>query len=626
MSKKRIVANDFDPVYPYTEQRFNLMPPFYSSNGFEVVDGASLALKTESPLGFSQSGDLTLKIGGGLSTNQNGELIASGTSVPSLAPPLKEQGGSVTLDTGEGLETDNSGKLKVKTRIPLNFDNGSLVLQTAEGLETDNNGKLKVKTHNPLNFVTNGLNLQTAEGLETDSTGHLKVKVVNPLYFDNRSVGLQTADGLETNSNGALQVKYSPPLKLQNDSLTIGTGDGLEINSATGEMKIKASYPLTFDGNANLKLQMNYPFIISNNALALNLNNNGALIVNNNSLSVSVYRPLSLTGNKVLLNWGHSLTISDNKLEVRLASNGAIDNNSNAGLRVRTGNGLAINNNNLEVKLGTGLSFDATTGAINSSVASGGVSVQDPITNTSGSIGLNILDPLQITATGKLGLNFGNGLREDQHQLIVYLGDGLTYSTAVASSGAVRQQDLTQWTTPDPSPNVQVESSVPNGKLTLTLTKSGGLVLGNVSILGVASPLNSIAKDTYTVALRFRSGTLGEDISDLKSNWGWRLNNSYDPNTANQTRNGRYLMPNSLAYPRMTSNTPAPTKSYIHQIVYLGNDLTKPINLTISLNTDLYSSQQHSIIFSWKGLNSYSGQTLDTSPATFSYIAEQAYD
>nr|WGN96474.1 fiber protein [Lemur mastadenovirus] len=593
MSKKRIVSNDFDPVYPYTEQRFNLMPPFYSSNGFEVVDGASLALKTESPLGFTQSGDLTLKIGGGLSTNQNGELIASGTSVPSLTPPLKEQGGSVTLDTGEGLETDNNGKLKVKTRIPLNFDSGSLVLQTAEGLETDNNGKLKVKTHNPLNFVTNGLSLQTADGLETDSTGHLKVRVVDPIYFDNRSVGLRIANGLETDSNGALQVKYSAPFKLVNDSLSIGTGNGLEINTANGQMRIKANIPLTFDGNGNLKIHMNYPFVISNNALSLSLNNNGALGLSNYALAVRT---------------GNGITISNNNLQVR------------------TGNGLTFNNNNLEVKLGTGLSFDATTGAINSSAASGGVSVQDPITNTSGSIGLNILDPLQITATGKLGLNFGNGLREDQHQLIVYLGDGLTYSTAVASSGAVRQQDLTQWTTPDPSPNVQVESSVPNGKLTLTLTKSGGLVLGNVSILGVASPLNSIGKDTYTVALRFRSGTLGEDISDLKSSWGWRLNNSYDPNTANQTRNGRYLMPNSLAYPRMTSNTPAPTKSYIHQIVYLGNDLTKPINLTISLNTELYSSQQHSIIFSWRGLSSYSGQTLDTSPATFSYIAEQAYD
>nr|WGN96610.1 fiber protein [Lemur mastadenovirus] len=495
MSKKRIVANDFDPVYPYTEQRFNLMPPFYSSNGLEVVNGSSLALKITNPLGFDQSGDLTLKLGSGLTTNQSGELEATGTSIPSLTPPLQEQGGSITLNTGEGLEIQND---------------------------------------------------------------KLKVKIQNPLSFNNDTLGINHGDTLETDNSGALQVKYQAPLKLDGGSLTVGTGYGLETNPTTGQIRIKADYPLTFDNNtANLKIQMNSPLIVSGNKLHINLNSSGAIVVRNSSLAVNVFRPLTISNNQIALNWGYSMAIINNKLEVNLASAGAIDNLNNAGLRVRTGRGLTINNNELEARLGTGLNFD---------------------------------------------------------------NNGAISATGISATS----QDITLWTTPDPTANIQIITAQLNGILMLTLTKTGGLVTGNVSLIGTGAPLTGINIPDYTVKLYFNNGNLDTTNSDLKGTWGWRENNT---TASSSSKSGLLLMPNSSAYPPFINNqTPSP-KSIIVTTVFQNNDTSKPITLRVYLNSNLSNAQQNSLIFTWSGFTNHSvGGTVNVTPATFSYIPQQSSD
>nr|WGN96508.1 fiber protein [Lemur mastadenovirus]WGN96542.1 fiber protein [Lemur mastadenovirus] len=460
MSKKRIVANDFDPVYPYTEQRFNLMPPFYSSNGLEVVDGASLAVKTQNPLGFSSSGDLTLKLGAGLTTNQNGELEASGTSIPSLSPPLIEQGGAITIDLGDGLKTDN-GKLMIKSQNPFSFDGGNLSLITGDGLEEDSNGALKLKTEAPMKFTSGALG--------------------------------------------------------------IATGNGLDTNPTTNQLRIKCNHPLTFDNAANLKIHMNYPFVISNNALSLNLNSSSALSINQ-VLKVNTTTPLSVTSNSITLN---------------------------------TGRGLVKNGNNLEARLGTGLSFD-NNGAISAAA---------------------------ISATS---------------------------------------QDITLWTTPDPSANIQIITAQLNGILMLTLTKTGGLVTGNVSLIGTGAPLTGINISDYTVKLYFNNGNLDTTNSDLKGTWGWRQNNT---TASSSSKSGLLLMPNSSAYPPVTNNqTPSP-KSIIVTTVYQNNDTNKPITLRVYLNSHLSNTQQNSLIFTWSGFTNHSvGGTVNVTPATFSYVPQQSSD
>ncbi|ALE30412.1 fiber-2 [Simian adenovirus 16] len=226
--------------------------------------------------------------------------------------------------------------------------------------------------------------------------------------------------------------------------------------------------------------------------------------------------------------------------------------------------------------------------------------------------GLKLQDSLQANPDSTKGLENSNGL------LAAKLGSGLQFSDTGAITLITRPDTL--WTTADPSPNCTVKEEL-DCKLSLTLTKNGGMVHGLVGILALKGPLTSIPAHEMgwvTITLTFdESGrmTFGENNNLASSaTWGFKHGNSI---STEPLENALGFMPNSLAYSRGQGQH---TRNNTFASTYMQADHKKPLSLQITFNEN---ETGYSIRFTWMGIFQYQGDQFLVPPCPFSYLSEE---
>lgn len=546
---KRSVPADFDPVYPYGKRPLNIIPPFYSTNGFVEAPTATLSLKLANPVEFTQNGAIGLKLGGGLSINQDGELESQNVT-STVNPPLFEE-------------------------------NGGLNLKYGENLTVDSNNSLIVKSTSPITSSATGLGLNLGNGLNISSTGSLQANIGSGLQFNNQTIQVYPHEPLNLDTvTGKLQLRVGEGINVSNNSLIAKLGQGLTFN------------------NTNIQLNLSSPFTFIDNKLALQLGSG-----------------LNVDGNNLQVNFGKGLYLNssdNNKLEVNVKAPLNYSSNSSS-IGIEIGNGLELTGTTLgsalKIKAGAGIRSD-----LNAVTVAAGPGLTFGPNNY---VRVNLANGLELDSSNKMQAKLGNGLQFNSNGSIeVNVGTGLTISNGeivLANNTPSAYTDYTLWTTPDPSPNASIKTDL-DAKLVLTLSKAGSTVIGTIGIFALKAPLTSISENSINVEIFFdANGQINFSTSSLKSYWGFRAGDSYNPSS---NLNPLYLMPNTNAYPqgRKTITQVFPLE------VYLNGNTSKPVPLEVAFNT--LSSTGFSLEFTWRNLNAYTGETFAVSLGNFTYISQ----
>ncbi len=580
------------------------MPPFYSQDGFQEAPTATLSLKITDPITFNSSGALSVKVGGGITINQNGQLETTNATT-AVNPPLEYANGAISLNTGNGLAVDSTQNLTILTSSPLAVSQSGLTLNTGDGLEVDGD-EVKVKSGQGVSVGTTGVGINAASYFAFPSNV-LSLLTTAPLSVSSGSLGVELGNGLQV-SNDQLTLNTQPLFTFSNGAMGLAVGNGIQI-----ENNAVAIYAQPY-------------FQYTNRALGLRLGN--GLQTENNAIALYCQPYFQYTDNALALRLGQGLQISNNQVALYAQSYFQYTNNA---LALRLANGLGTSNNNVVVNYGKGLfinSSDSNKLQVNirsplnyyGSSHTIGLNTGNGLTVTSlgalgGNVSVNIGSGLSFSSTGQVQASLGNGLQIASSAIEVKLGNGLQFDNgAISLSGSSpAYTDYTLWTTPDPSPNATISAEL-DAKLVLSISKAGSTAIGTIGVVGLKGPLLSLAEQAINVEIYFdTSGNIIFSTSTLKSYWGFRSGDSYDPNS---TLNPLYLMPNQTAYP--------PGRQTITQIasleVYLGGDTTKPVLLEVAFNT---ASSGYSLKFTWRNLASYAGQTFAVSLGTFTYITQQ---
>lgn len=242
-----------------------------------------------------------------------------------------------------------------------------------------------------------------------------------------------------------------------------------------------------------------------------------------------------------------------------------------------------------------------------------GLQVQDSKLSLRAGDGLRLQETLQVNP------HSARGLEIHESRLAVKLGSGLHFADTGAVTVAPQPPD-TLWTTPDPSPNCTVKEEL-DCKLSLTLTKNGGMVNGLVGILALKGPLISIPSDkigwvTLTLTFDERGRMLFGNGNNLASSatWGFKQGNSVSTAPVDSALG---FMPNSLAYSRGHGQH---TRSNTFAATYMQADHKKPLSLQITFNE---KETGYSLRFTWMGLFQYPGEQFLAPPCFFSYLSEE---
>lgn len=515
----------------------------------------------------------------------------------------------------DGLQENPPGVLSLKIAPPLTFNTlKALTLAIGSGLSIVD-GKLVSKgqsllAQSPLVINGNELQLRIGAGLNSENDT-LNILAQAPLAISNTNkLNINLGEGLSI-VNGALQLSLtaSSPLSLQNNILSLPIGDTLEVVNGKLQSSLAATNPLELDGNT-LRLNIGNTLQVQNNALQTSLQAQSPLTISNNTLQLAVGTGLAISSNNTLqtnLRANGPITISGNTFSLSLAPSSGLRNRS--GLQVQTGWGLKIANNN-DVTLDFRNPLFMTTSG-----------------EQAGQLGVKIGSGLQLDNSGNIQTQLGNGLSINNNAIAINAGGGLTISNntlQVATGTGLTILDglltatgvsLTQtlWTTPDPSPNCNIEGEL-DAKFVLALTTTGTQVVGTCSIYGLKT-LTNISSTSIAVQLDFDSaGVLQNSSTMTTSYWGYRQNQSISPYPIT---NALSFMPNSTAYPAGQGNQ-AKSNTYIQTLLRGNTD--KPITLNVTFNNQ---PSGYSLKFTWTGLGSYQNEPFATPTCTFSYIAQQ---
>lgn len=515
----------------------------------------------------------------------------------------------------DGLQENPPGVLSLKIAPPLTFNSlKALSLAIGSGLSIVD-GKLVSKGQSllaqaPLVINGNEIQLRIGAGLNSENDT-LNILTQAPLAISNTNkLIIHLGEGLSI-VNGALQLNLtaSSPLSLQNNVLSLPIGDNLQV----------------VNGKLQSSLTANAPLILENNVLRLNTGN--TLQIRDNALETSLQAqaPLNITSNTLQLAIGTGLAISNtNTLQTNLRANSPISINGNTfSLSLASSSGLR-NRSGLQFQAGWGLKI-----APNNDVT---LNFKNPLFMTEngdqeGQLGVKIGSGLQLDSNGNIQTKLGNGLGLNNNAIVINTGGGLniTNNTLQVATGTgltildglltATGVSLTQtlWTTPDPSPNCNIEGQL-DAKFVLALTTTGTQVVGTCSIYGLKT-LQTISSPTITVQLNFdSSGVLLTTSTMTTSYWGYRQNQSISPYPIT---NALSFMPNLTAYPAGQGNQ-AKSNTYIQTLLRGNTDKPITLNVTFNNQTDGYSLK-----FTWTGLGSYQNEAFATPTCTFSYIAQQ---
>ncbi|ALE30411.1 fiber-1 [Simian adenovirus 16] len=493
--KRARVSEDFNPVYPYgTESSPNvpfITPPFASSNGLQESPPGVLALKYQEPITTSNNGELTLKLGSGLTLN-NGALSAA--SPPVTAPLTTSANGTIGLASSPPL-TVSAGSLTLAHNSPLTVSSNSLSLTYSQ----------------PLTVSSDSLTLSKSAPLTTTAQGELGLTFTTPLHLASEALALSYSAPLSLNSD-SLGLSYSSPLKLNSDALSLNVSDPLQTSGEALTLNTEA--PLTV-ANSALSLTTQAPLAVTDGALALNMQS-----------------PITTSDNSLALSLGNGLGVTNSQLAVK--ATGGINFDSSGNIRINAAGGMRVNNSNALI-LHVAYPFEATN--------------QLTLRTGSGLI-LNSSNQLQVSIDTSKGLFYqstgnsiscklGTGLKFDSN-------GGIALSSATTRSLSQPQSALSLWSHPV-RPNCTVFESL-DCCLALCLTKCGAHVLGTVSLTPVTGPLlTSMPTDSLTVQLLFdQNGALLSGSLDPTS-WGYKDDNALAPGSVNDAME---FMPSTLLYPR----------------------------------------------------------------------------
>ncbi|QHR77516.1 fiber [Squirrel monkey adenovirus] len=303
MKRARVdVEGDFNPVYPFDKEdeqdqdnnnpnASSTLPPFMSSNGLTENPQGFLSLKTTSPLGYTDSGSLTVQ------TKQ----------------PLETTDGQLGLKLGKGFIITDDGSLQstgVSIKAPLVAEAGGTI-----GVGLDSNGAI---------------------GLS--SNGQLQVRVEYPLYL---------------NSN-FIKINVDPPLRIQDRKIQLSTGNGTEVNNAQIRAKIN-NQGLQFNnsGQITLNLANNKGLTFINNQLAVNAGGNGIVFENNGKLKFNAGNGLAYSGDAIVVKVGNGFKFTEFALNYNLGNGLQTTTGSDSKLLLKTGPEFTYNNSSLKYEAPT---------------------------------------------------------------------------------------------------------------------------------------------------------------------------------------------------------------------------------------------------------------------------------
>lgn len=263
------VEEGFNPVYPYDEDKGGdnatggaAIPPFVASNGLQEDPPGFLALKLANPMGFTDLGSLTLKLGSGLSVDSQGNLTAA--SLTRVQAPLTNNNGTLGLTVADGLEvvsnalqvkigkglyldSTNSNRLTTKAGTAFIFDNsGTLQYNLGKGLTKENN-QLTVKAGAGLVFNSLG----TLETLPSTITPFTLWTTVNPPI--NACLRPENSTDTTLNARVFLCLTRSGP---QVVGVLAVTGTGAPINPINTTTTTNLTLSLQFDSDGELRTSL----------------------------------------------------------------------------------------------------------------------------------------------------------------------------------------------------------------------------------------------------------------------------------------------------------------------------------------------------------------------------------
>ncbi|QNQ79230.1 fiber protein [Mastadenovirus porcusquartum] len=256
----------------------------------------------------------------------------------------------------------------------------------------------------------------------------------------------------------------------------------------------------------------------------------------------------------------------------------------------------------------------------------------------SGVLSLNIANPLGYTPRKKLCLKLGEGLALDSdghlrvqipdmqaqppllyqgHRLSLLFdadaGFHLTEDGALSLTKTLVYPTL--WTGPAPTANVTFSGEdSPSGILRLCLSRTGGTVIGTLSVQGgLTTPSTG---QTLGMNLYFDAdGNVLSESNLVRGSWGMK-----DQDTlVTPIANGQYLMPNLTAYPRLTQTL---TSSYIYTQARLDHN-NSVVDIKIGLNTDLRPTAAYGLSFTMTFTNSPS-TSFATDLVQFAYLGQDS--
>ncbi|ALE30448.1 fiber-2 [Simian adenovirus 19] len=340
--KRARVDEDFNPVYPYDSPNAPLLPfitpPFTSPDGLQEKPFGVLSLKYINPI-TTQNGSLTLKLGSGLSINNQGELTSRDYEVH---PPITKTNDALGLAYSNPLVLNTDKQLTLIVDAPL----------------TTASGALRLKSAAPLGIADNTL----------------RVLFSNPLYLNNNFLTLAIERPLALASSGAVALEFTAPLQMTAAGLSVSTANPLTISN--GNLSLAIKRPLILDDNS-LYLDFRAPLRLFNSDPVLGVNCDPPLTVKNESLALTVGRGLTLAYDGLILNLGRDLAFQNGTVAVSLNPEMPLQYTDRlrlsigAGLRynpvsrkldvdLNTDKGLTWEDNKVVTKLGQGLYFDST--------------------------------------------------------------------------------------------------------------------------------------------------------------------------------------------------------------------------------------------------------------------------
>lgn len=407
--------------------------------------------------GFKEEPDgvLSLKLGAGLNFNADGALTSTGAAGGQVQPPLEMYRDTLRLNVGPGLQTQNQA-LTIKS--------------DEESVETENN-TLQVKVGLGLQKSSQGLEVKIGDGMMYDVNKGIRPSLQPPLATNFGSIALKYDPSMHTVPAIGLGVKTKNPLYVDTDPNFITNGVGLNI--APG---------FTINANGALDLLLQDPLSLQPQGLTLNIG--AGLIISQGEVRPVMAPPIIAKLGSITLDYdGNSLGLTP----------------INQKLSVRTVAPLTVGPQGIQLKIGAGLRVD---GDLVRTV------VAPPLVHEFGSIalkagrGLTTGTPIELNIAAPFSFSPTNAaLQLDLDPNLIIKNNKLTVKLP------------TLWTTIPSYANCKFtigNTFYNTGKLTVALTRVGGLVMGYMNFQGTTPLLYFSSVDWRDLDFKFNFDEKGE--------------------------------------------------------------------------------------------------------------------